>query len=207
VLLPRGNEPLAPIEFGWLYSGELRYFVRQNVALVGGVGILSSETKQEYLPAILASINVSARIETVPVHIGASYYLAPYNQGDFQARTYLGGGLITAANTTVLFEKVETGTDSLTTYGGLRPGGSPTYQVDGQRGGPGFYFEAGAHMFFASRWSVLLGAGYRSLKVRVMPLFLSDEDRFGTPTVTELDEPTDLDLSGGSFRMAVAWGF
>lgn len=206
VLIPRGNETLKPIEFGWLYQAELRYFVRQNVALVGGVGMLSSESKREYLPAILASINLRASIETIPVHLGATYYLAPYNQGDFQARTYFGGGLMTVANTRVVFSKVESGTDSLTTYGGLRPGGSSTYEVNGQRGGPGYYLELGAHMFFASRWSVLLGAGYRDVKVRGIPLLLSDTDRFGNPAISEF-ETTDLDLSGGNFRMAVAYGF
>ena len=29
-----------------------------------------------------------------PVSVGAAYYLAPYNQGDFQARGYLGGGFL-----------------------------------------------------------------------------------------------------------------
>jgi hypothetical protein len=205
VLAPRGNETIKPIEFGWLYEGELRYFVRQNVALVGGVGFLSSESKREFLPAILASINIRAQVETIPVHLGATYYLAPYNQGDFQARTYLGGGILTVANTQVHFSKDEVGTDSLTTYGGLRPGGSSTYEVSGQRGGPGYYLEAGAHMFFASRWSVLIGAGFRDVKVRGIPLILSDQNRFGTPE-TNAFETTDLDLRGGSFRMAVAYG-
>ena len=90
--------------------------------------------------------------------------------------------------------------------GGLRPGGSATYEVNGQRGGPGYYLEAGAHMFFASRWSVLIGAGYRDVKVSGIPLLLFDEDRLGNPSVSAFDT-TDLDLSGGSFRMAVAYGF
>lgn len=206
VLIPRGNEPLESIEGGWLFQGELRYFVRQNVALVGGVGFFNSESKREYLPAILASINILASVEAVPVHLGAMYYLAPYNQGDFQARTYFGAGLVTATNAQVSFSKVELGTDSLTTYGGLRTGGSSTYEVNGGRGSPGFYLELGAHMFFASRWSVLVGGGYRSLKVTGLPLLLSDEDRLGNPETTAFST-TELDLSGGNFKMAIAYGF
>ena len=30
----------------------------------------------------------------MPVHVGAAYYLQPYNQGDFQARMFFGGGLM-----------------------------------------------------------------------------------------------------------------
>ena len=30
----------------------------------------------------------------MPVHVGGAYYLQPYNQGDFQARAYVGGGLV-----------------------------------------------------------------------------------------------------------------
>ena len=52
---------------------------------------------------------------TVPVHVGASYYLQPYNQGDFQARMFLGGGLVQYTHSRIIFEQALSGADSATT--------------------------------------------------------------------------------------------
>ncbi len=92
-LEPRGLAPLDKIQFSFLFDGEMRYFVRQNVAVSFGVSELKATSKQEYLPSIGQSIDLSANITTIPFHVGAAYYLAPYNQGDFQARAFFGAGL------------------------------------------------------------------------------------------------------------------
>ncbi|TFG88830.1 MAG: hypothetical protein E4H17_01730, partial [Gemmatimonadales bacterium] len=86
----RTFEPIEQLGMAWLFDGELRYFVRPNFALAVGASRLKVETKREFLPSIGTSINVLGEVSSVPVHVGAQYYLAPYNQGDFQARAFVG---------------------------------------------------------------------------------------------------------------------
>src|SRR5262245_33986296 len=59
-LEPRGLEPLKKIKFSWLFDTEMRYFVRQNVAVSFGVGQLKAKTVQTYLPGIGQSIDIQA---------------------------------------------------------------------------------------------------------------------------------------------------
>jgi len=194
-LRPKGLQALDEITIAWYQAAEFRYFVRPNVAVNFGLGQLRSQTKREFLPRIGQTINLRAEVLSVPVSVGAAYYLAPYNQGDFQARAYLGAGFLSMTYTHAMLEQTEIGVDSTTTLGG-------TFRTRGTRDGPGYYVEAGAHMFFAVRYSVLLSAVYRSAQVRG----LVDENTH-QPYTNADGEPFTLDLSGVGARFALAIGF
>lgn len=193
-LVPLGWETIKEIKFGWSYEAELRYFVRPNVAIAAGVGTLNSTSKREFLPALQTSINLQASVETTPIHVGAAYYLAPYNQGDFQARTYIGAGLVSAASTQVTFMQDVVANSARNAI-----------EFSGGQSSPGYYLETGAHMFFASRWSVVLGGVYRDVQLREIQLYAKDLVNPATPPFPA--GQTSLDLRGGAVRMAVLYGF
>jgi hypothetical protein len=194
-LEPRDLNSLDKILFGWMFDAELRYFVRQNIAVSAGVGHMKSQSRREYLPLINQSIDVRAEVLTVPVHAGADYYFTPYNQGDFQARAYMGGGVLSNVYSRATFQQSEVNTDALTSLGG-------SFLVRGTRDSPGFYVQTGVHMFFASRWSVMLGGIYRSARIEGL-----ENQETGEPLLDRLDQPMDLDLSGGGVRFTVLRGF
>ncbi len=216
----RGLEPLDEIAMSWMFDAELRYFVRPNFAIAAGVSHLKIRTSRSYLPSIGANIDVLGQVIAVPLHVGAQYYLAPYNQGDFQARAFVGGGLLSLTSTRALFQTYEAGLDELydaenDTLDIASLGGANRVTAQGE--GAGYYAEFGAHLFFAARYSVMVGAIYRSMKVTGL-------ESVGTITV-----PTDvvvapylrqtlmqggrpagiseLDLSGLGVRMALGIGF
>jgi Outer membrane protein beta-barrel domain len=195
ILVPRHLGSLGEIGFGWMFEAELRYFVRQNVAVDIGVGQLKTGTKREYLPLIGQSIDLRAEVITVPVHVGADYYFAPYNQGDFQARAYLGGGVLSNVFTRATVQQSEVNTTPATTLGG-------SFAVKGTRDSPGFYLETGVHMFFASSWSVMLGGVYRNATIKTIL-------HQGTlvPVTDLLGQTVDLDVGGFGVRMGFAKGF
>ena len=193
-LIPRGLEGVGKVQFGWLFDAELHYFVRPNVAASVGVGQLHSQQKREFLPAIGQDIQIRAEVLSVPIHAGADYYFTPYNQGDFQARAYLGGGMIAAVGNKALVEQVESRTDSATTLGG-------TFVNAAVRDSPGYYLEAGVHLWFASKLSVMLGGAYRSIVVRQM----LDRKTY-QPVYAPSGKPFSLDLGGIGVRMAVGIG-
>ncbi len=195
ILNPRDYNSLDEISFAWLFEGELRYFVRQNVALTAGVGQLKTQSKREYLPLINQTIDVRAEIISVPVHVGADYYFAPYNQGDFQARAYLGGGILSNVFSRATFQQMEINTTPATSIGG-------SFIVRGTRDSPGFYVETGVHMFFASSWSVMVGGVFRSAKIETIV-----DQETGEPLTDLLGGRIDLDMSGAGVRLGVAKGF
>jgi hypothetical protein len=188
-LTPQGLEPLGKIKLSWLFQGEVRYFARQNLAVTAGVGRMSSTKRQEYLPAIGRSIVLTAEVASVPIHAGAAYYLKPYNQGDFQARAYVGAGFVSLVANKATFRQDQTGTPA------------PTIRITGTNDGPGFYGEAGAHMFFATRFSVMLGALYRSSNVRNLI-----DEASGLPLTNFQGQPIALDVGGIGFKMALGIG-
>jgi len=194
---PRGYDPLDKISFSWLFNSELRYFVTRNLALDAGVGQLRAKSVKEYLPALAQAINVRAEFITAPVHVGADYYLAPYNQGDFQARLFLGGGLVSYTHSRTSFQQVLAGTDSAST---AQLGGS--YKLTNTQDGPGYFAEVGVHMFFASRYSVLLAALYRSGELDR----LVDETTGQVVINPKTNRPASLDVGGIGFRMAAVVG-
>lgn len=189
-LQPRGLEPLKKIQFSWLFDAEMRYFVRQNVAVTVGVSQLKARTKQTYLPGIGQSIDIQAAVTSVPVHAGMAYYLAAFNQGDFQARAYFGAGFSSVVYNRASIEVIASG---------ITP--DPSSRTTGTNDGPGYYGEFGAHMFFASRYSVMLSAMYRDNKIRN----LIDEDT-GLPMTDPSGRPLTLDVGGAGFRMALGIG-
>jgi len=196
-LAPGGLEPLAKINFTWLFDGEVRYFATQNLALSAGVGQLRGKSVKEYLPALSQSLNVRAELISVPVHIGAAYYLQPYNQGDFQARMFFGGGLLSYTHSRTTFEQVLAGVDSTTN---AQLGGS--FKFTNTQDSPGYYGEGGVHMFFASRYSVLLSVLYRSGHMARMV-----DERTGEVVIDpETHKPFSLDVGGFGFRMAAVLG-
>lgn len=189
-LRPNSLEPLDKISLAWLLDGELRYFARQNLAVSVGVSRIRAGAEQEYLPTIGASNRVQADITSVPIHAGAAYYFTPYNQGDFQARAYLGGGFMSVVYNRAAQRWVGNGIPN-----------DAGFSWTGTNDGPGFYGEAGVHMFFASKLSVMLSALLRSNDVRN----LVDEET-GAPIYGVDGKPISLDVSGAGFRMAVAIG-
>jgi hypothetical protein len=216
-LQPRGYENFDHIQFSWLFDAELRYFARPNFAIVAGVGQLSAISKKEFLPGISQGIDLRAELLTAPIHIGGLYYLQAYNQGDFQARAYVGGGLVQYTYTKATFQQTLTNPDSALNVNWQAPGhpeyGS-NYKLEYTQDAPGWYFEAGAHMFFAARYSMIVGAVYRSGEFRQMRL--SRLERNGTvvpvaepgPVVKNTKgEDYTLDMGGLGVKMAVGIGF
>ena len=223
----RTLNPIEKLKMAWYFDGELRYFVRPNFALAVGASRLSVQTQEEFLPSIGASINVVGDVVSVPLHVGAQYYLAPYTQGDFQARAFVGGGLMSLTGTKVTFSAVERGLPIKPTADGRLDtldvsslGGDSRLVTEGDS--PGFYAEMGAHLFFAARYSVIVGAIYRSLKIRDLEKFSEGVLLGPVPNRAPADPPlqsplldadgkpyriSKLDLSGFGVRMAVAIGF
>jgi len=194
-LAPFGVEGIKKIQFAWLFDAQLRYFVRPNVAVSAGAGQLRSFSKREFLPGIQQDVQLRAEILSVPVHVGGAYYLAPYNQGDFQARAYLGAGFMSMVYNRGRLGQVATGFDSAT-------GVAANFKVTAKRDSPGYYLEGGAHMFFAVRYSVMLGLVYRSAKIRDMQGYLFQGGRR-----IPLGRLYDLDTSGIGARMGLGIGF
>ena len=157
ILDPRGYEGLGHLQFTWAYDAELRYFVRPNFAVSAGLSQLRTGSKKEFLPGISQGVNFRVEALTVPVHLGGTYYLQPYNQGDFQARMYVGAGLVQYAYTRLTFEQVVTNPDSI-----LTSTLGTSYQQRLTQDATGYYLEGGAHMFFASRYSAIVGLVYRT---------------------------------------------
>jgi len=195
-LIPRGLEGLNKISYGWLFDAELRYFVRPNFALAAGVGQIRSKSKQQYSFTRQDNITVEADVMSVPIHVGGDYYFTPYNQGDFQARAYIGGGLLSLTDT---YGRIATVAATQ-----INPGVFTTrYAGDA----PGWYAELGAHMFFAVRYSVMLGAVYRGAKVQRVGFYSNLGGAYPDERLIAQGLPFDLDLGGVGARMSLAIGF
>ena len=217
ILDPQGYESIEPLKFTWAYDAELRFFARPNFALTLGITQLRAEESMEYLPAISQAINVRAQILTVPVHIGGIYYLQAYNQGDFQARAFIGGGLLQYTYTHAQFQQALTNPDTSLTRKWTAPGHpeyGANYMTQLTQDAPGYYVEAGAHMFFASRYSVALGGIYRSGQLsamRVDQVTVNGKGVLGPGTSTVAKnpkgQPFQLDVGGVGVKMAVGIGF
>lgn len=210
LLDPIGYERLKSLSFTWMFDGELRYFVRPNFAVTAGVSHMRAGERKEFLPSITTGVNLHTEILTVPVHVGGAYYMQPYNQGDFQARAYVGAGLMQYTHSRVRFEQVLT----MSNYDSAlvaRTGGTQRYSLT--QDAPGYYVEAGGHMFFASRFSAMIGVVYRSGVLRGMRLESADVNGVPSPDprYTEVRNPDgtefQVDLGGIGVKMAVGIGF
>lgn len=195
VLRPGGRESLDKLTFGWLFQGKASYMVRPNLAVSLSVGQIRSTARREFLPALQQSATVSADLISVPIDAGLAYYMAPYNQGDFRARVFFGGGVTSAVYNRATFEITTSVTDPLDplAYGGKQIA---------MRDATGWFGEVGVHLFFASRFSVLLSGTYRELRVDQA---VSDPLRW--PVYDTGLEPFSIDLSGAGVKGAVGIGF
>lgn len=192
------REGLDRITFAFLFDAELRYMMRNNWAICAGVGQLRAQSKREYLPGLQQTIQLRREILSVPIHVGGAYYFSPYNQGDFQARGFLGGGFLGMGLNKSTFQIYENVTDTtLATRLGLG-----SFVESKSRMAPGYYLEAGVHMFFAVRYSVIVGAMYRSAKVTNLVQATTQE-----VALDERGRPSNMDLSGVGARGAVCFGF
>lgn len=196
------------VSFSWLFDSELRYFVRPNFAVTAGVGQLRVGQRREFLPALSQSIEIRADVLTVPVHVGGAYYMQPYNQGDFQARAFVGGGMVQYTYTRASFTQTLYGADSLLD---VRMGGNLRRVATSDS--PGFYVEGGAHMFFASRFSAMVAVIYRSGELRNMVMTENTKNGVtqspgpGQPALNPDHEPLKLDVGGVGAKLAVGIGF
>jgi hypothetical protein len=195
VLALNDREGLDKITMGWLFQAKLSYFVRPNIALNAGVGQIHSTTSREYLPALNQSAMVSGDVISVPVDFGALYYMQPYNQGDFQARAFMGGGLTSLTYTKATFKVssvIADPTDPL----------AQDQLVAVSHDSMGWYGEVGVHMFFAARYSVLISGTYRNAVARGMTDVATH-----APVMNADGTPFTLDMSGAGVRGAVGIGF
>jgi hypothetical protein len=209
-LTPKGLENLPHIQFTWAFDAEMRYFVRPSFAIAAGVTQLRATQNKEFLPAIAQSIGVRGEVLTVPVHVGVAYYLQPYNQGDFQARAYVGGGLMQYTYTRATLSQSLNGADSLLTYS-FFPG---SFREVFTQDSPGYYLEAGGHMFFASRFSIMLGVIVRSGQLREARIETAEINgnpvgypNPGPVATNTKGQPFMLDVGGVGLKMALGIGF
>ncbi len=189
-LEPFGLEGMKKISLGWMFEAQVRYFVRPNIAINAGVGQMRITTDREYLPFLGAAIQLHGEVLTVPVHVGGAYYLAPYNQGDFQARAFFGAGLTSQVYSRALFQQEVRNVP-----------GIPSVMTVAVQDAPGYYVEMGGHMFFAARYSVMLSGVYRDAVIDKMV-----ERATGQPLYDLEGGPYTLDLSGFGVKLAVAIG-
>lgn len=218
-------EPLSKISMGWLFDGELRYFVRPNFAVAVGAGRMKTETRKEFQRAIGADVVLNGEVIAVPLHVGGIYYMAPYTQGDFQARAFVGGGLLSVTTGRARFSTFEQGLPVKKGLGALPDtldalslGGTSELLARGES--PGYYAEFGAHLFFAARYSIMIGAIYRSAVVRNMDnegIILVSHLVPGSNPPVYLQQPLfdasgrpiripNVDLGGLGLRMAIGIG-
>ncbi len=188
----QGLKGLDRIVYAWMFEAQLRYMIHSKLAISAGVGQVKKASQREYLPGLQQDVQLRWEVFSVPVSVGADYYLAPYNQGDFQARAYLGGGFLSLVQNRLLYQQTVIGIP-----------GTTSFTTAAKRDAPGFYVEGGVHMFFATRFSVLLGAVFRSAKVAALVDRTTNDPRL---SATDL-KPLSMDLSGVGGRMAVAYGF
>ena len=197
----RGLEGLDAVTSGWMFGIGLRYMARQNFAVDVGVEQLKAQTKREYLPALQTAIQLRQEILTVPVHVGGAYYFQAYNQGDFQARAFLGGGLLSMAMNRVTQQTSIQLPDSA----GINVSQNLLVRTIGF--GPGYYAEGGFHMFFASHFNVMLSANYHSIVTREMywsqaPAQLQNSQANNL----HAGKPYTLDASGIGVKLTIGYG-
>ncbi len=210
VLDSRGIAGLDHVDFGWQFDGELRCFIKPNLAVSAGVGQIGISHSGEVFPRLQQNIRFKAEMSSVPIHAGLGYYLSPYVQGDFQARAFVGAGLLSLVSNKGSLSQSEFGTDSSTTLGNPRTPPN-SFKLTGTNDAPGYYVEGGVHMWFPSRFSVMLGGYYRSarvdnLVVRDFVVNGVDQGLDYRGVLLVEGKPASMDFSGLGFRIAVGIG-
>ena len=197
----RGLEGLDAVTSGWMFGAGLRYMVRQNFAVDVGVEQMKAQTKREYLPALQTSVQLREEMLTVPIHVGGAYYFQALNQGDFQARFYLGGGLLSMAMNRVTQQTSIVRPDSA----GINVSQNSLVRSIGF--GPGYYVEGGFHMFFASHFNVMLSTNYHSMVTREMYWSQAPAQFQNSQTNnTHAGTPYVLDTSGIGVKLTIGYG-
>jgi hypothetical protein len=121
----------------------------------------------------------------------------------------VGGGLLHYTHTRATFAQVLTNPDSVLNYAW-----NGTNKLVLTQDSPGYYLEGGAHMFFASRYSVLISAVYRSGLLNDMRI--ESWEHNGVPVTTanpgpvvnnSKGQPYQLNVGGIGLRMALGVGF
>lgn len=190
-----GLQTLDHISFGWEFGAELRYFVRPNIAVAAGVSQLRSSQQREYLPTLTSDVVLTGELISAPIHVGADYYFTPYNQGDFRAQLFAGGGILSLTSTHARLQLDAVGLDATS--------GARSFKTITAGDGTGFYGEIGVHMFFAMRYSVMLGGIYRSLEVNPTAVYTADESH---PETLVGITPRSVSASGLGVRASVGIG-
>ena len=111
------------------------------------------------------------------------------------ARYYVGAGLLSNIYSVVTFQQEQV-TDE---PGGILRGGS--FTLRSSRDSPGYYVQTGAHMFFAARYSVMLGVVLRSAELTRLV-----DTETGELVIVD-GMPLDVDLSGVGVKLALGLGF
>jgi hypothetical protein len=179
--------PISQIHWAAQFGLEGRFQATHHWMVVAGFGQIKKQSELNLIPQVGQSIVVTARILTVPENLGVDYYFNPKTSGDFTMRPFVGGGMIRLVET-----KAKLGGSAVladTTFG--------TFQRPMGEGG-GYYVEAGVHMMFPSRYSIMLNAIYRHAKAT----------RVYEETTNELlyapdGSPYELDVSGLGLRFAL----
>jgi outer membrane protein W len=191
---PFGSQaPIDDIKWDGIFGAELKYFVNRNIAVIGGVGQIKKESKLDLQPVADGATLIRGYVRSVPIHLGADYYFEPRTSGDFTVRPFVGGGYVRVADT-----KTSVGYDL------VRPDSTLTDFTDAYGNGHGFFLEAGAHMMFPSRYSILINANYRNAHVKQM-----NDYETGAVIVDPQGELVETDISGFGLRFAVQislWG-
>jgi len=185
--------PIDNITWDGLWQAELKYFVTRKWAVVGGIGQIKKESKLELQPVADGSTLIRAYVRSVPIHLGADYYFEPRTSGDFTMRPFVGGGYMRVGET-----KVTAGYDL------MRPDTTLQTIVTGTGRGHGAWVEAGAHLMFPSRYSILINANYRYAKTGAMT-----NVETGDPLEIVPGEDFVTDISGFGLRFALQinlWG-
>jgi hypothetical protein len=190
-----GLQTLDHVSFGWQFGLELRYFVRPNIAVAAGVSHLRARQEREYLPTLTSDVILSGEVLSVPIHLGGDYYFTPYNQGDFRAQFYAGGGILSLTSTRATLQLQSVGLDSTS--------GANSFRTVSTGDGTGFYTEMGVHMFFAMRYSVILGGVYRSAEVRPTAVFFQSGSN---PEQSLGYAPRSLSATGFGVRASISVG-
>ena len=179
-------------EISWdgIFGAELKYFVKRKIAVVAGVSQVKRESKLDLLPVADGQTLIRGYVRSVPIHLGVDYYLEPKTSGDFTMRPFVGGGYVKVADT-----KTSVGYDL------VRPDSTLTDFTTAYGNGHGFYAEAGVHMMFPSRYSLLVNANYRNASCKMM----QDYDT-GAVIVDEQGDNVETDISGFGIRFAVQIG-
>jgi len=179
--------PISQIHWAAQFGLEGRFQATHHWMVVAGFGQIKKESKLDLIPQVGQSIVVIASILSVPENLGVDYYFNPKTSGDFSMRPFVGGGLIRLVET-----KAKLGGSAV-----LADTSFSSFELSHGEGG-GYYAEAGVHMMFPSRYSIMLNAIYRHAKTKYVYEETTHELLYNAD-----GSPFELDVSGLGLRFAL----